>query len=89
MGISPEVRRDLEWVRADFAALLLTAGTRPYSWLNYIGSVGGARLLGLGFARRMMDADPARLLHWADAGDRALARGCRCPPAGTPTSAKS
>lgn len=142
MGISPEVRRELEWVRDDFAALvgsvtraeldapsnstrwtnrellfhmwfgqriarlfiplmglfsrlpepvqrgwarLLTAATGPYSWVNYIGSVGGARLLGLGFARRMMDADTARLLHWAErATERDLARGMHVPTAWDP-----
>lgn len=66
-------------------ARLLTATTRLYSWVNYIGSVGGARVLGIGFARRMMDADTAWLLRWAEhASPQDLARGMHVPTSWDP-----
>ena len=51
-------------------AALLTAATRPYEWVNYAGSVGGARFAGLDRAQRWMVGDTNWLIHW---GDRATA----------------
>ena len=45
-----------------------------------MGGVGRARVLGVGFARRMMVADTASLLRWDErANPQDLARGMRVP----------
>lgn len=61
-------------------AQLLTAMSRPYEWVNYAGSVAGARVGGLDRARRWMAHDTAAILRWADtASDDDLARGMSVP----------
>lgn len=37
----------------------LSAASRPYDWVNYVGSVAGARMTGLRLARRWMRATPS------------------------------
>lgn len=59
----------------------LSAASRPYDWVNYVGSVGGARVTGLRLARRWMRRDTERLLSWgAMATDAQLASGMSVPP---------
>ena len=61
-------------------AQLLTAMSRPYEWVNYAGSVAGARVGGLARARRWMANDTAAILRWADtASQDDLARGMAVP----------
>ncbi len=61
-------------------AQLLTAMSRPYEWVNYAGSVAGARVGGLTRAQRWMVNDTAAILRWADAAsDEDLARGMAVP----------
>ena len=66
-------------------ARVLAAATAPYEWVNYIGSVGGARLVGLERARRWMARDTEWLLGWADgATETELGRGMSVPPSWDP-----
>ncbi len=59
---------------------ILTAATRPYDWVNYAGSVAGARVTGLRLARRWMRRDTAWLLRWSEgATDEQLASGMSVP----------
>ena len=61
-------------------AQLLTAMSRPYEWINYAGSVAGARVGGLARAQRWMAYDTAAMMRWADAAsDEDLARGMSVP----------
>lgn len=61
-------------------ARLLTALSRPYGWVNYAGSVAGARVGGLARARRWMANDTAAIVRWADAAsEEELARGMSVP----------
>lgn len=61
-------------------ATFLTAMTRPYDAVNYAGSAAGARVTGLGLARRWMRHDTAWLLTWgASAPDPQLAAGMSVP----------
>lgn len=58
----------------------LSAATGPYEWVNYAGSVAGARLTGLRLARRWMRRDTQWLLGWgASATDRQLSSGMFVP----------
>ncbi|HET7802300.1 MAG TPA: DinB family protein [Humibacillus xanthopallidus] len=64
---------------------MLSAATRPYTWVNYAAAVGGARAAGLERAERWMIADTAWLLRWAGrASDADLARGMSVPPGWDP-----
>lgn len=64
---------------------LLTTATRPYDWVNYIGPVGGARLVGLRRAERWMRADTDWLLRWASrASEAELKRGMVVPTSWDP-----
>lgn len=66
-------------------ARVLTAGTAPYESVNYLSSVWGARLAGLGRARRWMARDTEWLLRWADGATRTeLGRGMAVPPGWDP-----
>jgi hypothetical protein len=61
-------------------ASTLSAATRPYDWVNFAGSVAGARVTGLRLARRWMRRDTERLLGWgARATDAQLASGMSVP----------
>ncbi len=66
-------------------AATLNAGTRPFHVVNYVGSLGGARLLGhAGMERlfdRMVTGLTASLLR---ASDTELARGMHFPPGWDP-----
>jgi hypothetical protein len=68
-------------LRSDVAfAWVLTAATAPYTWINYVAAVGGARLVGLRRARRWMSADTDCLLRWAArAAQSDLSRGMAVP----------
>jgi hypothetical protein len=66
-------------------AALLTAATRPYEWVNYAGSVGGASFAGLDRAQRWMVSDTDWLIRWGDRATAAdLARGMSVPPGWDP-----
>lgn len=61
-------------------ARLLTLISGPYEWVNYAGSVAGARVGGLGRARRWMAHDTTAILRWADtASPDDLSRGMSVP----------
>jgi hypothetical protein len=64
---------------------MLEAFTRPYDWVNWFGSVAGARALSTAAMERMMQRSTRAILAWydrADAGD--LARGMSVPPSWDP-----
>lgn len=61
-------------------AHVLNAGTRPFHVINYLGSIGGARVLGYAGMQRVMDADTASLIHTLEhAGDTQPARDMHVP----------
>ncbi|WP_162164510.1 DinB family protein [Intrasporangium chromatireducens] len=61
-------------------ATALTWATAPYEWVNYAGSVAGARFAGLERARRWMARDTDWLLRWGEgASDADLGRGMSVP----------
>lgn len=64
---------------------LLTAATGPYTWINYVAGVGGARVVSLERTCRWMRRDTGAVLRWADsASDRDLDRGMAVPPGWDP-----
>ena len=68
-------------------AALLNAATSPFHVVNYVGSLGGARVLGTPRMERLMDfviSRPAASLR-AQPG-RASTEACTSRSAGTPTS---
>ena len=66
-------------------AALLTAGTGPYDWMNYVAGVGGARVVSMERTCRWMHLDTGAVLRWADnANDRDLDRGMAVPPGWDP-----
>ena len=75
-------RRVSKW----FAATL-NAGTRPFHVVNYVGSLGGARVLGHAGMERLMDVVIRRLQRSVTrTSEDTLSRGMHFPLAGTPTS---
>ena len=61
-------------------AQALNAVTRPFHAINYLGSLGGARMLGHAGMERVMDQVTESLIHTLDhAGDEQLARGMHFP----------
>jgi hypothetical protein len=58
----------------------LNAATRPFHVVNYLGSVGGARVLGYGGMERVMDLVTGSLIGTlGQASDQQLARGMHFP----------
>jgi hypothetical protein len=61
-------------------AQALNAATRPFHVINYLGSLGGARVLGHAGMERVMDQVTASLIHTIEhASDKQLARGMHFP----------
>lgn len=61
-------------------AVALDAGTRPFHVINYISSLGGARVLGHSGMERLMDLVVSRLQSSVmKAGERSLDRGMHFP----------
>jgi hypothetical protein len=61
-------------------AQALNAATRPFHVINYVGSLGGARVLGHGGMERVMDHVTDGLIRTLEsAGDKQLARGMHFP----------
>jgi hypothetical protein len=61
-------------------AATLNAATRPFHVVNYLGSLGGGRVLGRPGMRRLMDLVVRRLQRFVtDAGEDALNRGMHFP----------
>ena len=61
-------------------ARLLNAATRPFHVVNYLGSLGGARVLGHGGMERVMDHVTDSLMGTLDrASEKQLARGMHFP----------
>ena len=61
-------------------AQALNAATRPFHVINYLGSLGGARVLGHAGMKRVMDQVTASLIHTLEAAsDEQLARGMHFP----------
>jgi hypothetical protein len=61
-------------------AAILNAGTRPFHVVNFVGSLGGARVLGYGGMERLMDVVIQRLQRSVtQASDDALDRGMHFP----------
>ena len=66
-------------VSRGFAAIL-NAGTRPFHVINYLGSLGGARVLGHSGMERVMDRVTSSLIHTVEtASDTQLERGMHFP----------
>jgi hypothetical protein len=66
-------------VSRGFAAIL-NAGTRPFHVINYIGSLGGGRILGASGMERLMDRVIGRLQRRVtSANEDALSRGMHFP----------
>lgn len=64
---------------------LLTSASRPYNWVNYVGSAAGGRLVSLERTRRRMRSDTEAIVRWADrASDVDLDRGMSVPPGWDP-----
>lgn len=62
-------------------ARMMSAVAGPYNWVNFAGSVAGARLVGPRVATRWMRRDTDAILGWIDRADEtALARGMSVPP---------
>ena len=58
----------------------LNAATRPFHVINYVGSLGGARVLGHGGMERVMDKVSASLIRTLDrSSEKELARGMHFP----------
>ena len=61
-------------------AQALNAGTRPFHVINYLGSLGGARVLGHRGMERVMDQVTAGLIRTVErASEKQLARGMHFP----------
>ncbi len=61
-------------------AAALNAATRPFHVVNYLGSLGGARVLGHSGMERVMDSVTASLIRSLDrASEKQLARGMHFP----------
>ena len=61
-------------------ARALNAATRPFHVINYLGSLGGARVLGHTGMERVMDRVTASLIRTVErASDKQLARGMHFP----------
>lgn len=61
-------------------AQTLNAATRPFHVINYLGSLGGARMLGHGGMERVMDHVTDSLIRSLDRGsEKRLARGMHFP----------
>lgn len=61
-------------------AATLNAATRPFHMVNYLGSLGGARVLGYAGMERLMDVVIARLQRsLTGASEDALSRGMHFP----------
>src|SRR5918994_1918956 len=61
-------------------AATLNAATRPFHVVNYLGSLGGGRVLGRSGMGRLMDRVVRRLQRFvSDAGEDALNRGMHFP----------
>ena len=84
------VVRTLLWLVRVFARLpdgfsrafarALDAATRPFHVVNYVGSLGGARVLGHRGMHRTMDSVSASLVHTLErSSERQLARGMHFP----------
>jgi hypothetical protein len=84
------VVRALLWLVRGFARLpagfsrrfaqALNAVTRPFHVINYLGSLGGARVLGYAGMQRVMDDVTASLIRTLErASDKQLARGMHFP----------
>ena len=82
--------RILLWLIRGFASLppeisrrfaqALNAATRPFHVVNYVGSLGGARVLGHSGMERVMDRVTSRLIHTVEnASDKQLQRGMHFP----------
>lgn len=82
--------RNLLWLIRGFSRLppgtsrrfaqALNAATRPFHVINYLGSLGGARLLGHSGMERVMDQVTGSLIHTVEtAGDKQLERGMHFP----------
>ena len=82
--------RNLLWLIRGFSRLppgtsrhfaqALNAGTRPFHVINYVGSLGGARVLGHSGMERVMDRVAGSLIHTVEtAGDKQLERGMHFP----------
>ena len=67
------------FVSRGFAAIL-NAGTRPFHVINYVGSLGGGRILGHSGMERLMDFVIGRLQRFVtNASEDALSRGMHFP----------
>ena len=82
--------RNLLWLVRGFSRLspgasrrfaqTLNAATRPFHVINYLGSLGGARVLGHSGMERVMDRVTGSLIHTVEtAGDKQLERGMHFP----------
>ena len=82
--------RSLLWLLTVFSSLpsgasrrfahALNAATGPFHVINYVGSLGGARLLGHSGMERVMDRVTRSLIHTAEtASDKQLQRGMHFP----------
>ena len=66
----------------------LDAATRPFHVINYLGSLGGARLLGHSGMERVMDRVTSSLIH-TSRQTNSSSEVCTSRSAGTPTSETS
>ena len=82
--------RNLLWLVRGFSRLppgtsrrfarALNAATRPFHVINYLGSLGGARVLGHSGMERVMDRVTSNLIHTVEtASDKQLERGMHFP----------
>ena len=82
--------RNLLWLVRGFSRLppqtsrrfarALNAATRPFHVINYLGSLGGARVLGHSGMERVMDRVTSSLIHTVEtATDKQLERGMHFP----------
>lgn len=71
-------------------AALLDATTHPFDWINYVGSVGGGRVISPERMVRWLDHAVAKIERDMDRQSAAsLRRGMHFQPVGTPTSRTS
>lgn len=69
-------------------AAVLNAGTRPFHVVNYVGSLGGARVLGPAGMEHVMDGVTSGLIKSLNRQSSQRSPGaCTSPSVGTPTSA--
>jgi hypothetical protein len=82
--------RPLLWIVRGFSMLpegasrrfaqALDAATRPFHVINYVGSLGGARVLGHAGMERLMDRVTASLIHTLErSNEKQLGRGMHFP----------